>query len=212
MIISLYAGGMTIRDIQHHLVSTIGTELSHETISKVTDAVLEEVKAWQAHPLEEIYPIVYLDALVVKVRERHQVRNRAAHIAVGVDLDGVKHALGIWVQAVEGANFWARCVRQAPQPRRARRARRVLRTGSPDSRGDRGNLAADDGPDLINRHCVVAGWSRRSPRHRERTYADACPWRPSCGPVPSGGGGSGSGQRELRFERRDEVPARPAVR
>jgi putative transposase len=107
MIISLYAGGMTIRDIQHHLVSTIGTDLSHETISKVTDAVLEAVKEWQARPLEEIYPIIYLDALVVKVRDGHQVRNRAAHIAVGVDLDGTKHVLGIWVQASEGAKFWA---------------------------------------------------------------------------------------------------------
>jgi len=107
MIISLYAGGMTVRDIQHHLARTLGTDLSHETISNITDAVLEEVKSWQARPLEEIYPIVYLDALVVKVRDGHQVRNKAAHIAVGVDLDGVKHVLGIWVQASEGAKFWA---------------------------------------------------------------------------------------------------------
>src|SRR5215212_3170129 len=107
MIISLYAGGMTVRDIQHHLARTLGTELSHETISKITDAVLDEVKAWQARPLEEIYPIIYLDALVVKVRDGHQVRNKAAHIAVGVDLDGIKHVLGIWVQASEGAKFWA---------------------------------------------------------------------------------------------------------
>jgi putative transposase len=106
-IISLYAGGMTVRDIQHHLARTLGTELSHETISNITDAVLEEVKAWQTRPLEEIYPIIYLDALVVKVRDGHQVRNRSAHIAVGVDLDGVKHVLGIWVQASEGAKFWA---------------------------------------------------------------------------------------------------------
>ena len=107
MIISLYAGGMTVRDIGHHLARTLGTELSHDTISKITDAVLEEVKAWQSRPLEEIYPIIYLDALVVKVRDGHQVRNKAAHIAVGVDLDGVKHVLGIWVQATEGAKFWA---------------------------------------------------------------------------------------------------------
>ena len=107
MIISLYAGGMTVRDIGHHLQRTLGTELSHETISKITDSVLEEVKAWQSRPLEEIYPIVYLDALVVKVRDGHQVRNRSAHIAVGVDLDGVKHVLGIWIQASEGAKFWA---------------------------------------------------------------------------------------------------------
>jgi putative transposase len=107
VIISLYAGGMTVRDIQHHLARTLGTDLSHDTISKITDVVLEEVKAWQARPLEEIYPIIYLDALVVKVRDGHQVRNKAAHIAVGIDLDGVKHVLGIWVQASEGAKFWA---------------------------------------------------------------------------------------------------------
>lgn len=107
IIISLYAGGMTVRDIQHHLQRTYGTELSHETISKITDTVLEEVTAWQSRPLEEIYPIIYLDALVVKVRDGHQVRNRSAHIAVGVDLDGVKHVLGIWIQASEGAKFWA---------------------------------------------------------------------------------------------------------
>jgi putative transposase len=107
MIISLYSGGMTIRDIQAHLERTLGTELSHETISNVTDAVAEEVKAWQTRPLEPIYPILYLDALVVKVRDNHQVRNKAAHIAVGVDCDGIKHVLGIWVQTSEGAKFWA---------------------------------------------------------------------------------------------------------
>ena len=107
MIISLYAGGMTIRDIQHHLASTLGTELSHETISKVTDAVAEEVTAWQARPLEAFYPVIYLDALVVKIRDGAHVANRAAHLAVGVDMDGVKHVLGIWVQASEGAKFWA---------------------------------------------------------------------------------------------------------
>jgi len=107
MIISLYAGGMTIRDIQAHLERTLGTELSHETIANITDAVAEEVKAWQARPLEPVYPILYLDALVVKVRDNHQVRNKAAHIAVGVDCDGIKHVLGIWVQTAEGAKFWA---------------------------------------------------------------------------------------------------------
>jgi putative transposase len=73
MIISLYAGGMTVRDIAHHLHRALGTELSHDTISRITDSVLEEVKAWQARPLEEIYPIVYLDALMIKVRDGHQV-------------------------------------------------------------------------------------------------------------------------------------------
>ena len=107
MIVSLYAGGMTIRDIQHHLVTTIGTELSHETISKITDEVLAEVLAWQRRPLEAFYPVIYLDALVVKVRDGAHVRNKAAHIAVGVDIEGIKHVLGIWVQTSEGAKFWA---------------------------------------------------------------------------------------------------------
>ena len=107
MIISLYAGGMTIRDIQHHLANTIGTELSHETISNITDAVSEEVLAWQSRPLEEFYPVIYLDAIRIKIRENSQVLNRAAYIAVGVDLDGIKHVLGIWVQDTEGSAFWA---------------------------------------------------------------------------------------------------------
>lgn len=107
MIVSLYAGGMTIRDIEHHLASTIGTEISRETISKITDEVLDEVMMWQNRPLESFYPVIYLDALVVKVRDGAHVRNKAAHIAVGVDMDGIKHVLGIWVQATEGAKFWA---------------------------------------------------------------------------------------------------------
>ncbi len=107
MIVSLYAGGMTVRDIDHHLASTIGTEISRETISKITDEVLDEVLAWQRRPLESFYPVIYLDAIVVKVRDGAHVRNKAAHIAVGVDMDGVKHVLGIWIQATEGAKFWA---------------------------------------------------------------------------------------------------------
>ncbi|MGO1545272.1 MAG: IS256 family transposase [Gulosibacter sp.] len=107
MIISLYAGGMTIRDIQHHLASTIGTELSHETISNIADAVLEAVLEWQQRPLDDFYPVIYLDAIRVKVRDNGHVRSKAAHIAVGVDLDGIKHVLGIWVQNTEGASFWA---------------------------------------------------------------------------------------------------------
>jgi putative transposase len=107
MIISLYAGGMTARDIEDHLARTMGVEVSRETISKITDAVLEEVKAWQTRPLDEVYPILYLDALVVKIRDGAHVINKAAHIAVGVDLTGVKHVLGIWVAASEGASFWA---------------------------------------------------------------------------------------------------------
>jgi putative transposase len=107
MIVSLYAGGMTIRDIQSHLARTLGTQLSHETIANITDAVLEEVVAWQSRPLDPVYPVVFFDALVVKVRHDAHVVNRSAHLAVGIDTDGVKHVLGIWVQENEGAKFWA---------------------------------------------------------------------------------------------------------
>ena len=107
MIISLYAGGMTVRDIAHHLESTLGTELSAETISNITDQIQDEVLAWQTRPLDAIYPVIYLDAIVVKVRDGAHVTNKAAHIAVGVDLDGIKHVLGIWLQTSEGAKFWA---------------------------------------------------------------------------------------------------------
>ena len=107
MIISLYAGGMTVRDIQHHLASTLSVELSSGTISRITDAVADAVLEWQRRPLEEFYPVVYLDAIRVKVRVDHRVASRSAHIAVGVDMDGIKHVLGIWVQAEEGASFWA---------------------------------------------------------------------------------------------------------
>lgn len=107
MIISLYAGGMTVREIRHHLESTLGVELSAGTISTITDAVCDAVMEWQQRPLDEFYPIIYLDAIRVKIRDQGRVSNRAAHIAVGVDMDGVKHVLGIWVQSEEGASFWA---------------------------------------------------------------------------------------------------------
>ena len=107
MIISLYAGGMTIRDIQYHLLATLGTDLSRETISKITDEIAEEVITWQSRPLETFYPVMYLDAIRIIVRDGAHVANKAAHLAIGVDMDGVKHVLGIWIQATEGARFWA---------------------------------------------------------------------------------------------------------
>jgi putative transposase len=97
---------MTVRDIAWHVQRVYGTELSHDTISTITDSVLEEVTAWQHRPLDEVYPIIYVDALMVKVREGAHVRNKAAYLVVGVDTDGVKHVLGIWVQQSEGAKFW----------------------------------------------------------------------------------------------------------
>jgi putative transposase len=106
VVISLYAGGMTVRDISHHLHRVYGTEVGPDTISAITDEVLDEIKVWQHRPLDEVYPIVYVDALMVKVRDGATVRNKACYLVVGVGVDGVKHVLGIWVQQTEGAKFW----------------------------------------------------------------------------------------------------------
>jgi putative transposase len=105
-VVSLYARGLTVREIQGHLQEIYGTEVSPDLISKVTDAVLEDAKAWQNRPLERIYPIVYLDAMVVKIREGRAVRNFACYVAIGVNADGERDVLGIWFQRIEGAKFW----------------------------------------------------------------------------------------------------------
>lgn len=106
MILSLYARGMTTRDIKAHLGEVYGVEVSHETVAKVTEVVVEEIRSWQSRPVDEVYPIVFIDAIRIKVRDGGTVTNKAAHLVVGVDIDGYKHVLGIWVQATEGAKFW----------------------------------------------------------------------------------------------------------
>src|SRR5438105_7467806 len=105
-IISLYARGMTTREIQGHLEEIYGVEVSPTLISNVTDAVIEEVKQWQSRPLEELYPIVYLDALLVKMRDQGHIQNKAIYVVLGVDLEGQKDVLGLWVAQNEGAKFW----------------------------------------------------------------------------------------------------------
>jgi len=105
-VISLYGRGLTVREIQGHLQEIYGTEVSPDLISKITDAVIEDAKAWQNRPLERLYPIVYLDALVVKIRDGHAVRNFACYVAIGVNLEGERDVLGIWFQRTEGAKFW----------------------------------------------------------------------------------------------------------
>jgi putative transposase len=106
-ILDLYAGGMSVRDIESHLQRLYGTTaLGRDTISRVTDAVLADVQAWRTRPLERVYPIVYLDALMVKVREDRSVRTRACYLAIGVTVDGEREVLGLWWQETEGAKFW----------------------------------------------------------------------------------------------------------
>lgn len=107
MTISLYAGGMSVRDICHHLATTLGVEMSPDTISTITDAVLDEVMIWQNRQLDDFYPVIFLDALRVKIRDGHRVVNKACYMAVGIDIDGIKHILGLWIADNEGAAFWA---------------------------------------------------------------------------------------------------------
>jgi len=106
MIISLYAKGMTTRDIAEHLTATYGASVSHETIANITDAINEQVKEWRNRPLDEVYPIVYVDAIRLRIRDGGAVRIKACHLAVGVDVDGIKRVLGMWIEQTEGARFW----------------------------------------------------------------------------------------------------------
>ncbi len=108
IVIGLYARGMTVRDIQSHLADIYEIEVSADLISKITDAILEEVREWQARPLDPVWPVIFLDAIVCKVRDQGTVKNKAAHLAVGVGVDGKKEVLGIWVEHTEGAKFWLR--------------------------------------------------------------------------------------------------------
>jgi len=105
-IVAMYARGMTVREIQGFLAEQYGTEVSPEFISSVTDAVMAEVTAWQARPLEPMYPVIFFDALRVKMREDAVVRNKAIYLALGVLPDGTRDILGLWIENTEGAKFW----------------------------------------------------------------------------------------------------------
>ena len=111
-VISMYARGMSNREIVGHLHELYGVDVSPELISVVTDAVLEEIAAWQARPLEPVYPLIFFDALRVKIRDEGLVRNKAVHIAVGVRHDVGKKILGMWLEQNEGAKFWLRVMNE----------------------------------------------------------------------------------------------------
>jgi putative transposase len=106
MILSLYSRGMTTADIAAHLGEVYGIEASKELISNVTDVVIDEIKTWQSRPLDEVYPILYVDGLRLRIKDSGVVTTKVAYLAVGVDVEGRKHALGCWIQDTEGAKFW----------------------------------------------------------------------------------------------------------
>lgn len=114
-IISMYARGMSTREIQGHLHELYGVETSPDLISRVTEGVMDELKSWQKRSLEAVYPIVYLDALVMKIRDKGVVQNRAIYVVVGVDTDGRKTVLGLWIQSTEGAKFWLSILNELKQ-------------------------------------------------------------------------------------------------
>jgi putative transposase len=105
-IVSMYARGMSTREIQGHLREIYGIDISPDLVSAVTDAVLDEVTEWQNRPLEALYPLVFLDAIRIKVRDEGTVRNKAVYVALGVRHDGTKDVLGLWIEQTEGAKFW----------------------------------------------------------------------------------------------------------
>ncbi len=111
-IVSLYARGMTVREIQGHLQELYGVEVSPDLISRVTDAVLEEVREWQNRPLDAVYPVVFFDALRVKIRDEGLVRNKAVYVALAISADGDKEVLGLWIEQTEGARFWLKVMNE----------------------------------------------------------------------------------------------------
>jgi putative transposase len=111
-IVSMYARGMTVREIQGHLTELYGLEVSPDLISTITDAVLQTVAEWQNRPLEAMYPLVFFDALRVKIRDEGLVRNKAVYVALGVTPDGTKDILGLWIETSEGSKFWLRVMNE----------------------------------------------------------------------------------------------------
>lgn len=111
-IVSLYARGMTVREIQGHLKELYGVEVSPDLISRLTDAVLEEVREWQNRPLDQVYPVVFFDALRVKIRDEGLVRNKAVYVALAITAEGDKEVLGLWIEQTEGAKFWLKVMNE----------------------------------------------------------------------------------------------------
>lgn len=148
VVLSLYSRGMTTRDIEAHLEEVYGAKVSRELISNITEVVVDEIKAWQSRPLEEVYPILYIDGLRLRIKDNGVVTTKVAYLAIGVDVDGRKHALGCWIQDTEGAKFAAVGRHRPAQPGRARHPHRLLRRADRAAGCDPVDLPRDGGADL----------------------------------------------------------------
>ena len=144
-IISMYARGMSTREIQGHLEEIYGIEVSPTLISNVTEAIVEEVKAWQSRPLEEVYPIVYLDAMMVKMRDNGHVQNQAIYVVLGVDREGQKEVLGLWVAQTRGSEILAASTDRAEEPWGEGYLHRLRGWAERISRSHRSAVSADRG-------------------------------------------------------------------
>jgi hypothetical protein len=185
LVLSCYARGMSTRDIEAHLLEVYGVKASRELISNVTDVVTDEIEIWRNRPVDEVYPIVYIDGIRIKVRDKGAVTIKVAHLVIGVDVDGRKHALGCWIAEAEGAKFWHAVLTQL----RNRGLRDVLiaccdgLTGLPDAITtvfpqtvvQTSSVHHDQAGKIPVITCTVSG----------RTYADASPSRSRCRPVRS---------------------------
>src|SRR6478735_6818667 len=147
-ILSLYARGMTVREIQGHLAELYGTEVSPDLISRVTDAVLEEVREWQNRPLDRVYPVIFFDALRVKIRDEGLVKNKAVYVALALNSDGEKSVLGLWIEQSEGAKFWLKVVNELKARGRERHLDRGRRRPQGLSGGDHPGVSANCRADL----------------------------------------------------------------
>jgi putative transposase len=114
-ILALYSRGLSTRDIEAHLREIYGVDVGRDLISRVTDAVIEDVREWQRRPLDDVYPVLFLDALVLKIREGGTVQRRACYLALGVTVDGDRDVLGMWFQETEGAKFWMQVLNELKQ-------------------------------------------------------------------------------------------------
>ena len=114
-ILALYSRGLSTRDIEAHLREIYGVNVGRDLISRVTDAVMDDVRAWQQRPLDDVYPVLFLDALVLKIREGGSVQRRACYLALGVAMDGERDVLGMWFQETEGAKFWMQVLNELKQ-------------------------------------------------------------------------------------------------
>ena len=114
-ILALYSRGLSMRDIEAHLEEIYGVKVGRELISKVTDAVMDDARAWAARPLEDVYPVIFLDALVLKIRDGGSVQRRACYLALGITLEGDRDVLGLWFQETEGAKFWMQVLSELKQ-------------------------------------------------------------------------------------------------